>query len=767
MKLRIPAVSARPARLAVCVVAAALAAVVAVGAEPLRLSPPAPAVSDRLPLDAGLQPPVVRIGLSTASDRVTLDATKGALRVLDARTGQPVWPGRSPGRVLVVSEGGRTDEARRVFRVQVGSFADEPNARELAAELEAELRAPASVKWDPSRGVFRVRIGRAASREALQGLLAAARAAGHADAWIASELAGVASAGALKLVDARWNSHDTGTDTLLFLAGEGGRVSVDGRPYRGFVEVRRTPLGTLQAINEIGLENYLRGVVPEELGPAAWPQLEALKAQTIAARTYILGNLGQYAEEGFDICDTPRCQVYGGAASEHPLSDRAIRETRGEVLVYEQRPINAMYTSTCGGHTEDLEVVFPEMEGPYLRAVSCVPDEEFLARRSVRVRGAEVAAAPAGADDHDAAPLRLGRMVVHGLAPRDAFDPAWRALPVTADEAAAWIGALARAAGLPAPARVPDPPRRLDLWRAWWGEALSLGDAGGLVHQGESAPILTLVDRRAIPPDERELVAELLARGMIRPGSDGRLRPLETPSRGELLDWLGRAGEIYDVVPLREATVLGLLGDSLRLEERRSARGWRLGRPRPDLFAGIDGGWHRIDEVVLAPGDKVLFAADAAGQLRLLAVPERKGIADDRYSARYRWTEVRERRELERSLAEVAPVGRLRDLEVLERGRSGRVARLRIVGTRGTAVVEGFRLRRALGLLETQFEMEIQREPGGLVRRVVFRGRGWGHGVGLCQVGAYGMALRGASYREILQHYYTGVRLMRASFPRR
>jgi stage II sporulation protein D len=87
------------------------------------------------------------------------------------------------------------------------------------------------------------------------------------------------------------------------------------------------------------------------------------------------------------------------------------------------------------------------------------------------------------------------------------------------------------------------------------------------------------------------------------------------------------------------------------------------------------------------------------------------------------------------------------------------------VGSRASTVVRGFDVRRLLDLRESLLVIEPQRDARGRIEAVVFAGKGWGHGVGLCQVGAYGMALRGASYREILGHYYTGTAIERIAGP--
>ncbi len=145
------------------------------------------------------------------------------------------------------------------------------------------------------------------------------------------------------------------------------------RPYRGRIEVFTNLRGNLTVVNELGLEDYVKGVVANELSPGGYPAIEALKAQAIAARTYALKNRGQFMSQGFDILPTTRSQVYRGLTSENPLSTRAVDETRGVIATYNGEPINALYTSTCGGRTEDSEKIFNDAV-PYLRARECAAE---------------------------------------------------------------------------------------------------------------------------------------------------------------------------------------------------------------------------------------------------------------------------------------------------------------------------------------------------------------------------------------------------------
>jgi SpoIID/LytB domain protein len=155
-------------------------------------------------------------------------------------------------------------------------------------------------------------------------------------------------------------------------------LSADGLPYRGVLEVRPGEEG-LTVVNVINLEDYLKGVVPNELSPDAFPQREALKAQAVAARTYVLRNRGGYSAHGYDICATPSCQVYRGKSTEKAMATQAVDETRGTIATYAGSMINALYTSTCGGHTETGSNIFEGEGVPYLVGVSCAPEREAWA----------------------------------------------------------------------------------------------------------------------------------------------------------------------------------------------------------------------------------------------------------------------------------------------------------------------------------------------------------------------------------------------------
>jgi len=158
----------------------------------------------------------------------------------------------------------------------------------------------------------------------------------------------------------------TGFAATVRLQPRTGFLQLNARPYRGILELRRTPQGRLTVINALDLEEYLYGVVRSEMDPR-WPG-DVLRAQAIAARSLGLYWAGRYAAEGYDVRATTDNQVYGGVAAEDPRSTAAVDATRGAVMTYAGRPVFAAYHTDSGGATENSEFVWGSVT-PYLRGV--------------------------------------------------------------------------------------------------------------------------------------------------------------------------------------------------------------------------------------------------------------------------------------------------------------------------------------------------------------------------------------------------------------
>lgn len=158
------------------------------------------------------------------------------------------------------------------------------------------------------------------------------------------------------------------SDNIVLKTMNPGFVSVKGKLYRGIVMIQNKN-GKLTVINNVPLEDYLKGVVPSEM-PSSWAT-EAHKAQAIAARSYALANLGKRARYGYDLKDTPEDQAYGGASAETADTNYAVEQTKGIVLTYNMKVINAYYSASAGGQTNTNSW---GSNLPYLRSVPSFDD---------------------------------------------------------------------------------------------------------------------------------------------------------------------------------------------------------------------------------------------------------------------------------------------------------------------------------------------------------------------------------------------------------
>jgi len=150
--------------------------------------------------------------------------------------------------------------------------------------------------------------------------------------------------------------------------GSGNRVHLGKRRFRGILRI--LPRGeTTRCINVVYMEDYLRGVVPPEIGSRTEWELEAVKAQAVAARTFALAHLKQYTGEPYDVRSSIMDQIYEGVDVENKVANEAIDQTAGRVIMYHDDFIEAYYHSTCGGLTDDIEDVWDRKEIAYLKSV--------------------------------------------------------------------------------------------------------------------------------------------------------------------------------------------------------------------------------------------------------------------------------------------------------------------------------------------------------------------------------------------------------------
>jgi stage II sporulation protein D len=460
-------------------------------------------------------------------------------------------------------------------------------------------------------------------------------------------------------------------------------IEFENRTYRGAIEVFGNSRNTFTVVDELPLEQYLSGVVPNELSPTTFGELEALKAQAVAARTYVVRNLGQYKNEGYDICSTDACQVYQGQGSENPLSTQAVMETRGVIATYQDKPINALYSSTCGGRTEDAENIFDE-KLPYLISTVC----EYKHPQPI--------------------PFTSSRSF-----------PDWKDAVLAVAGVSNFTEAR-RFMGLPGegePTSMELPALATFIRESFFPAVLTSSDVSFVSEQG------------IVPQTGTVTTPEILFRLIDK-------KSAFEWQQGILTSWDGNTMKLLINNQPREfklspdAPIYQRVGDD-RLPLRQGS--W-IGGELMDFRATGD----TIQMLVY----RLNFANPAA----------------DRFSRLALWQVHKTRQDLDTALKPLN-IGGIQNMRVLTRGPSERLLRTEIIGSTGQTTVRALRLRTLLGLRDSLFSFDIERNAHGDVLGIMFYGRGWGHGVGMCQVGAYGMALDGATYEQILKKYYNGIDL--------
>jgi stage II sporulation protein D len=159
----------------------------------------------------------------------------------------------------------------------------------------------------------------------------------------------------------------------------------------------------------------------------------------------------------------------------------------------------------------------------------------------------------------------------------------------------------------------------------------------------------------------------------------------------------------------------------------------------------------------------VRFQTDGTGAVNYLEIePTEMPTVAENMSPFTNWTKTASASSVQSSLSRyVRGIGTLYDINIKRVGYSRRPIELEIVGSNGVKRLKGGAIRSALRLKEQLFVIN-KRYSGNQVTSYTFTGRGWGHGVGMCQYGAYGLARMGVKYDEIIKHYYTGVELTKA-----
>jgi len=536
-------------------------------------------------------------------------------------------------------------------------------------------------------------------------------------------------------------------------------VRLNGKAYRGRIEVFVNSRGSLTVVNAVSIEDYLLGVVPNEL---SLPAIEAQKAQAIAARTYAIANIGQFGKQGFDLLPTVRSQVYRGFSSESKMGTQAVLETRGIVATYKGKPINAMYTSTCGGRTENSENIF-EFNEPYLRGVEC----SLEGRKHFEPILIKTVRQPAKLRDEKN--LELVRLMslfaVNGfqLSTTQMSDD-WFEDEPTQSEMSNWLNQLAIKFGKTFPNVNKETAKPLELARILAQMIYGDGYADTLLSEADINYQLAFDDAAEIPKNRRADVAALFRDGFFTLYPDLTLKPNRAFSRAKMLRLVEQIYKQKKWLPtLQTGTTKSSLDGKLILKVGKTEKQIVV---RPDVFLLRQFGDHfyQVKETALVGGETVNFQTNALGEVIYLeVVPTTTTATAEKISSFTIWNTNLSPSTVQSRLSRyVRGIGSLIDVRVAQKGFSRRATELEIIGTNGRFSLKGGKIRSALRLKEQLFVINKRFDGSGRAISYSFTGRGWGHGVGMCQYGAYGLAKMGVKYDAIIKHYYTGVDLTRS-----
>src|ERR1043166_2243272 len=559
--------------------------------------------------------PLIRIGLATNAGSVSITTSDSSLVAV---SGDDPIKLLATNRVTVSARAYRPPEVEN-YRIEFQNLPSANEANDLAKDVREATGETAIASIDPTTNTWKVWVGPVKDNQVDADELKAKLAEkGFDDAVVVTEKKVVVSADAVALSqqlktagksEVRSLTKSIGSsqpiltnsvdpnlrEVVINGPGEAANYSslksvafaslnerlnpvrLNGKAYRGKLEVFVNSRGRLTVVNVVPLEDYLLGVVPSELG---LPAIEAEKAQAIAARTYAVANIGGYGNQGFDMVPTVWSQVYKGVSIETAMGTAAVQSTRGIVATYHGKPINALYTSTCGGRTEDSENIFDKAE-PYLRGVECSLEgrrhfDPFLIktmRQIAKVR-----------DEGNLELVRLMSLFASNgfyLSTAQMTDDWFDETP-NENEMSNWLNQLAIKFGKPFPNVNRDTAKPVELARILASFIYAPGYADPLLSESDVNYQLSFEDAGEIPKERRADIAALLRDGYFSLHPDMTLKPNKAFTRARMLRLIRQIYEKKKWMPGMESGTAKPTADGKLVV--KSGKSEKQITVRPDVF---------------------------------------------------------------------------------------------------------------------------------------------------------------------------------------
>jgi len=691
-----------------------------------------------------IQKPIVRIGLGVNLSNIKIRSSSG-MKIYEVKSNYKLIA----DDVVEVHIRGHKEKLSEKFVILIAQAKERKEAEIKAQDIRTKIENKVYVAEDKASGTFQIKVGDFLTRGDALEFIKTLNQIEMKDTWILREEITEKTAKPLWiLVNDELKSLNEQTVLYFIPSNAQSFLSFKGRNYRGIFVFRGSNKG-LVLVNILNLDDYLKGVVPSEFSPYSYHELEAQKAQTVAARTYAIKNLGTYEELGYDLCDTPKSQFYRGMNAENSLSSEAVERTKGEVILHRGRLINALYTSTCGGMTENVENVFGGQSLSYLRSTECFCQEQKewpLESKNfvlpIKVRGRDVN-------------QKIAYLISLKVIPPENNTAFFRE-EASFKEATEWIQKALVLLGKKKEVLVPE---NIDLNFTNFSGLII--DAFGWQERVKNLLLekevdYLLKDFPELKEEDRNNLAFLLLEGIF--SSSEEIGDIERSlTRAELALYIAKV--ILNCRDLFHHGVFKVFDkDEIELEEELQKKQFTLS---PDVFLlrNNDERYSFASHLHLLGGERARWL-ERDGEVQLLEIVSSSNSNTlDRSSLFHRWQIRKSWEELAKRINQYYPVGELIDIIPQKRGISKRVVELLIKGSEGQVVVTGLKIRHVLGLRETLFVIDREYDEEGGVTYLTFSGRGWGHGVGLCQVGTFGMAQTGADYSQILKKYYQGIKI--------
>ena len=690
-----------------------------------------------------IQKPIIRIGLGVNLSEIKISSSSG-VKIYEAKTNYKLIADDAD-EVLIK---GLKEKLNEKFVILVAQTENRKEAEIFVQDLKTKIEQKVYITENSEEritGTYQVKVGDFLSRDGALNFIKKLNDIGIRDTWILQEEIPEGDPKPLWILVNR-ELKSLNDDAVLYFIPSNLQsfLSFNGRNYRGIFVVKASPKGIV-LINVLNIEDYLKAVVPSELSPYSFSELEAHKAQAIAARTYAIKNLDLNNDFGFDLCDTPKSQFYKGMNAEHPLSSLAVEQTRGQVALYNGELIDALYTSTCGGMTENVEEVFMGPALPYLRSTVCEYEKQngWFLRSENRIHPIHIGGRNISSE---IAYLQLLRIIPHET------DPFYYKEQVTPEEVLRYLdnvfdlkdGIRGNLTTVPTSSFFLSLGHQIMNTYEWKNrvEQMLLQSDDGIVQddsQGWYNPVGS---------DQNVIVQPK----MVSSSRDlGRLNKM---SRGELVSFLWKILKENKNI-IHEGVFKGFDKEKMELEVDRNLKQLILS-PDAFLLRNYDEDYSFASQIYVFGEERVRWI-ERDKEILLLEVVFPEEEKNLKRSAHQPWQVRKSREELERRINEYYPIGKLLYLVPLRKSDSGRVTELLITGSETQVEVSGLRIRWVLGLRETRFVLDRAYDEQGRITHFIFSGRGWGHGVGLCQIGAFGMAQAGSEYKQILKKFYQDI----------